>query len=127
MMRSFISRSHFNNINYLVIKARKRGTNNVVAPVDFRNSSSGFATLAAIRRASSAKSRRRPEETAVTKPSAGPYLEPSLLVGIVVTRFVTQFDDSVFRMGECVRSVWQICAMRIVLNPPVQISDREEI
>jgi hypothetical protein len=58
MISNFISGHDFNNINYLVIKARKRGTNNVVAslhsePVDFRKSSGSFATLAAIRRASS--------------------------------------------------------------------------
>jgi hypothetical protein len=58
MISNFISRHDFNNINYLVIKARKRGTNNVVAslhsePVDFRNSSGSFATFAAIRLVSS--------------------------------------------------------------------------
>lgn len=46
---------------------------------------------------------------------------------IVVTKFVTPFADYAFRMGECSRSVWQICAMRIVLNLPVGISGREKI
>jgi hypothetical protein len=52
----FYSSHDFNNVNYLVIKARKRGTNNVVASLhsqstDFRNSSGDLATFAAIRRA----------------------------------------------------------------------------
>jgi hypothetical protein len=46
---------------------------------------------------------------------------------IVVAKFVTQFADFLFRTGERSRGVRQICAMRVVLNPTVPISDREEI
>jgi hypothetical protein len=50
MISNFISGHDFTNINYLVINALKRGTNNVVASlhsesVDFRNSSGSFATF----------------------------------------------------------------------------------
>jgi hypothetical protein len=40
---------------------------------------------------------------------------------ILVAKLVAQIADFVFRTGERVRSVWQICAMRIDLNPPAWI------
>jgi len=47
---------------------------------DAKEQSGGFATLAAIRRASSLPVRRRPDEMAMTKLSAGPHLVQSLSV-----------------------------------------------
>jgi hypothetical protein len=67
------------------------------------------------------------EEMAMTKLSAGAHLARSLSIADCRSQVRTKIADFVFRVGECIRSVWQVCALRIVPNPRVQVSDREEI